>query len=104
MEGSVFTNKDISVFGQVMRTNNDLQGWHYHMNHRGEKVNLTLYLTAHILHVEAKAGGRNVTTCVQGTHLLGEVIKGSNYTKVPSGSLGFLHRGAENCIIFVNCW
>ena len=37
LEGSIFTSRDISVFGQVIRTNNDVEGWHY----RGEKANLT---------------------------------------------------------------
>ncbi len=44
LQGPVFSTKDISVFEQLIRTNNDVEGWHYRLNHRGQKYNLEFEL------------------------------------------------------------
>lgn len=33
IDGPVWTPESWSVFGQSVRTNNDVEGWHYHLNH-----------------------------------------------------------------------
>ena len=35
--GAVFTPRDWCVYRQVVRTNNDVEGWHYRLNHRGKR-------------------------------------------------------------------
>ena len=39
INGNIFSPVDWSVFGQAIRTNNDVEGWHYRMNHRGKRAN-----------------------------------------------------------------
>uniref|UniRef100_A0A1I8J146 FLYWCH-type domain-containing protein n=1 Tax=Macrostomum lignano TaxID=282301 RepID=A0A1I8J146_9PLAT len=43
-EGHQWTPGDISVFGQPIRTNNDLEGWHYRLNRKAGRRNLHFYL------------------------------------------------------------
>ena len=52
--GTVFTPGDWSVFQQNIRTNNDVEGWHYRLNHRGKRAKLPLYLLCHLLYPEAQ--------------------------------------------------
>jgi hypothetical protein len=33
----LFPPRGWSVFGQSVRTNNDCEGWHYRLNHRGKR-------------------------------------------------------------------
>ena len=37
LEGAVFRPHDWVVFGQSTRTNNDLEGWHYRLNHHAKR-------------------------------------------------------------------
>lgn len=46
--------KDWSVYGQAIRTNNDLEGWHNALNGRaGGRVHIPFYLLIQQLHKEA---------------------------------------------------
>ncbi|XP_077997120.1 uncharacterized protein LOC144450394 [Glandiceps talaboti] len=42
-----------SVFGQSIRTNNDVEGWHYRLNRKAKKGSLNVYLLIELLHEEA---------------------------------------------------
>jgi len=44
IRGPVFSPINWSVFGQSIRTNNDVEGWHYRMNHKGKRSSLPFYL------------------------------------------------------------
>ncbi|KAK2152678.1 hypothetical protein LSH36_321g00041 [Paralvinella palmiformis] len=50
-----------SVFGHSLRTNNDCEGWHYRLNHRGKRAKLPFYLLVHLLHKEARIVNIQVT-------------------------------------------
>ncbi|XP_044164508.1 uncharacterized protein LOC114952152 isoform X2 [Acropora millepora] len=51
---STFPPKDWSVYGQAIRTNNDLEGWHNALNRRaGGRVHIPFYLLIQQLHKEA---------------------------------------------------
>ena len=43
-----------SVFGQSVRTNNDVEGWHHRINRKAKKGNLPFYLMVTLLYREAK--------------------------------------------------
>ena len=43
-----------SVFGIVICTNNDVEGWHHHLNQKAKKGQLPFYLLVHLLHEETK--------------------------------------------------
>jgi len=45
---------DWSVFQQTIRTNNDVEGWHYRTNHRGKRAKLPFYMLCHLLYREAQ--------------------------------------------------
>ena len=52
---TTFPPKDWSVYGQAIRTNNDLEGWHNGLNRRaGGRVHLPFYVLIQHLHREAK--------------------------------------------------
>jgi len=54
-ESSIFPPKAWSVYGQAVRTNNDLEGWHNALNRRaGGKVHIPFYILIQHLHTEAK--------------------------------------------------
>jgi len=54
-ESTTFPPKDWSVYGQAIRTNNDLEGWHHGLNRRaGDRVHIPFYLLIQHLHREAK--------------------------------------------------
>ena len=54
VNGTMFPPKDWSVYGQTIRTNNDLEGWHNALNRRASgRVHLPFYLLVHHLHREA---------------------------------------------------
>jgi len=42
-----------SVYGQCVRTNNDVEGWHRRLNDRAGKGNLNLYVLVDLLHSES---------------------------------------------------
>ena len=54
MESTVWTPEAWSVFGQSVRTNNDVEGWHHRLNAKAKKGNLPFYMLLHLLHEEAK--------------------------------------------------
>ena len=43
INGNIFNPDDWSVFGQAIRTHNDVEGWHYRMHHRGKRAKLPTY-------------------------------------------------------------
>ena len=43
-----------SVFGRVIRTNDDVEGWHCCLNQKAKKGQLPFYLLVHLLHEETK--------------------------------------------------
>ena len=51
--GNVFSPEGWSVFGQSVRTNNDVEGWHYRLNHKGQRASLPFYLLCCLLYQEA---------------------------------------------------
>ena len=55
IESSIFPPKAWSVYGQAVRTNNNLEGWHNGLNRRaGGKVHIPFYILVQHLHKEAK--------------------------------------------------
>ena len=54
-----------SVFLWATWTNNDVEGWHRHINHHAKKINLPFYVLVKLLHEEADSIGITV-------HLLSE--------------------------------
>ena len=61
IESTTFPPKDWSVYGQAIRTNNDLEGWHHGLNRRaGGRVHIPFYLLIQHLHREAKLSALQV--------------------------------------------
>ena len=54
VEGSVFSSTDISVYKQIVRTNNDVEGWHSRLNRRGVRANLQFYSLVDLLETESR--------------------------------------------------
>lgn len=54
MESSIWTPAAWSVFGQTVRTNNDVEGWHHRLNSKAKKGNLPFYMLVQLLFVEAE--------------------------------------------------
>ena len=51
---SAFPPSSWSVYGQPVRTNNDIEGWHHSLNRRaGGRVHLPFYLLIPLLHRES---------------------------------------------------
>ena len=54
VSSTIFPPSDWSVYGQSVRTNNDLEGWHHGLNRRaGGRVHIPFYLLVKHLHREA---------------------------------------------------
>ena len=54
VSSNTFPPRDWSVYGQSVRTNNDLEGWHHGLNRRaGGRVHIPFYLLVKHLHREA---------------------------------------------------
>lgn len=52
---TIFPPKDWSVYGEAVRTNNDVEGWHNALNRRASgRPRLPLYQLIELLHMEAK--------------------------------------------------
>ena len=49
VDGSVFSSTDISAYQQIVRTNNDVEGWQSRFNRRGVRVNLQFYSLVDLL-------------------------------------------------------
>ena len=54
IEGNIFTPESFSIFNQAVRTNNDLEGWHYRLNKKANKRELAYYELIDILYAEAQ--------------------------------------------------
>ena len=55
VNSTIFPPKAWSVYGQAVRTNNDLEGWHNGLNRRaGGRVHIPFYILIQHLHKEAK--------------------------------------------------
>lgn len=52
IESSVWSPEAWSVFGQSVRTNNDVEGWHHRLNAKAKKGSLTFYMLLRLLHEE----------------------------------------------------
>src|SRR5208282_1314314 len=49
-----------SVYGQPVRTNNDVEGWHYRLKRKAQRSVLNLYLLCRLLYEEAEMVEVNV--------------------------------------------
>ena len=54
MESEMWPPQTWSIFGQSVRTNNDVEGWHYRLNRKAKKGSLNFYLLVELLHNEAE--------------------------------------------------
>lgn len=55
IDNTLFTPQDWCVYGQPIRTNNDIEGWHNALNRRAcGRSNLPLYMLVELLHKEAQ--------------------------------------------------
>ena len=54
IENTVWPVSSWSVFMRSTRTNNDVEGWHHHLNSRAGKANLHFYDLVQLLHREGK--------------------------------------------------
>jgi len=55
-----------SVYRETVRTNNDVEGWHYWLNSRARRGKLDLYQLAPLLHTEANFVELQVTLVSEG--------------------------------------
>ena len=61
VNSTTFPPKDWSVYGQAIRTNNDIEGWHNALNKRaGGRVHIPFYLLIRQLHREAQLSSLQV--------------------------------------------
>lgn len=54
IESAMWTPERWSVFGQSVRTNNDVEGWHHRLNAKARKGNLPFYSLLQLLFEETK--------------------------------------------------
>jgi len=54
ISSTIHEPKEWSVFGQPIRTNNDLKGWHHALNRRTGRSHLPFYELVELLHNEAR--------------------------------------------------
>ena len=53
VESSTFPPEEWSVYGEAIRTNNDIEGWHNALNRRAQgRVHLSFYMLIQLLHEE----------------------------------------------------
>ena len=48
LESTVWSAENLSVYGQHVRTNNDVEGWHRRLNQRARRADLPLYLLVRV--------------------------------------------------------
>ena len=53
LDSTVWSTENLSVYGQHVRTNNDVEGWHRRLNQRARRADLPFYLLVRVLHEEA---------------------------------------------------
>lgn len=51
-DGSVWTPESWSVFGQSVKTSNDVEGWHCHLIHLCARENVNIHVLIEVLHKE----------------------------------------------------
>ncbi|GFR98023.1 WD repeat protein [Elysia marginata] len=61
MEGSVWDPASWSSFYRAIRTNNDVEGWHRHLNSKAGRGQLNMYLLMRLLATEAALVCDNLT-------------------------------------------
>lgn len=54
IDGELWTPDKWSVFGQAVRTNNDVEGWHGMLNRHAKRGNISFYLMVRLLHEQAQ--------------------------------------------------
>ena len=54
IEGDLWSPDKWSMFGQAVRTNNDVKGWHGMLNRHAKRGNLSFYLLVRLLHEQAQ--------------------------------------------------
>ena len=55
IDNSIWPPNSWSVYHRAVRTNNDVEGWHYRMNAKAKKNSLPFYLLLKLLYREATA-------------------------------------------------
>jgi len=60
LQNSVWTKDSLSVFGQQIRTNNDVEGWHRRLNQLARRKNVPFSSLLKLLHGEATYIGLQV--------------------------------------------
>ena len=58
-----------NVFKQVIRTNNDAEGWHYRINRHAPTGKLNFYHLVELLHIESQVVTLNCQLLLQGENL-----------------------------------
>ena len=53
IESDVWSHSTWSIFGQPVRTNNDVEGWHRRINNKCGRGQVQLYVLVPLLHTEA---------------------------------------------------
>ena len=54
IKGELWEPETWSVFGQAVRTNNDVEGWYGMLKRHARRGNLSLYLMVRLLHEQAQ--------------------------------------------------
>ena len=54
IDSTMWAPETWSVFGQSIRTNNDVEGWHHRLNTKAKKGNLPFYMLLQLLHQESE--------------------------------------------------
>ncbi len=54
IKGDLWSPDKWSVFGQAVRTNNYVEGWHGMLNRHAKRGNLSFYLMVHLLYEQAQ--------------------------------------------------
>lgn len=55
LQHAIWAPVNVSAYGQQVRTNNDVEGWHRRLNARARRGDLPFYVTVRLLQDEAKA-------------------------------------------------
>jgi hypothetical protein len=65
---TVWTPEAWSIFGQSIQTNNDVEGWHHHLNAKAKKGNLPFYMLLGLLLEETEL--LDINLCLISEHRL----------------------------------
>jgi len=58
LQHAIWAPANVSAYGQQVRTNNDVEGWHRRLNARARRGDLPFYVTVRLLQDEAKQVSR----------------------------------------------